>query len=120
MICLLDTGGDEFIILARVDRKTAEQIAERIRNLIKETEENFGVSITVDGQQTHLTLSLGVAEISPALTTLDILINNADRALYHSKHTRDKVTLYNLDEINRCSQCQQRLAVGLHVYLDEK
>jgi diguanylate cyclase (GGDEF)-like protein/PAS domain S-box-containing protein len=103
--------GDEIVILTQVDDERAQQIAERIRELVEITEQLNGLRIEVDGIQKSITLSLGVAEIDPTMTSLGDLTTRADLALYHSKHRRNTVTVYNQKEIKNCLVCQQRPAV---------
>lgn len=83
-------GGEEFVVmLCDTPIKTAEKIAERIRNSIE------NLDILYDGQHLNLTISIGVAQYK---TEIDItaknLVDRADKALYNSKQTgRNKVSL---------------------------
>ena len=93
-------GGDEFaVILPAADRQAAEAIAERLR-------------ITVADRASLLrpvTVSLGVATLSPSTTTATQLIEEADKALYDSKQAgRNRVTHYE----TLASPSTQRLAIG--------
>jgi diguanylate cyclase (GGDEF)-like protein/PAS domain S-box-containing protein len=80
-------GGEEYvIILPEADLEGGALIAERIRRMVAETE------IILAEEVVHVTISVGVAAISPSRPTLELLIDNADRALYIAKQSgRDQV-----------------------------
>jgi len=83
-------GGEEFVVmLSDTPSKTAQKIAERIRNSIE------NLDILYDGQHLNLTISIGVAQYNPEIdTTAKTLVDRADKALYGSKQTgRNKVTV---------------------------
>jgi diguanylate cyclase (GGDEF)-like protein len=83
-------GGEEFVVmLSDTPAKTAQKIAERIRNSIE------NLDILYDGQHLNLTISIGVAQYNPEIdTTAKSLVDRADKALYGSKQTgRNKVTV---------------------------
>jgi diguanylate cyclase (GGDEF)-like protein len=75
-------GGEEFlIILAQTAMYQAMHIAERIRQAVEQsvfTYEDVGVAVTI---------SIGVAEMSPESLTINDVINKADLALYEAKKT---------------------------------
>ena len=79
-------GGEEFIILApETDAKGAMRIAEKIRTLI--------ASHAFEGAG-NVTVSLGVAELTPQDKEVDAIIKRADNALYISKKEgRNRATL---------------------------
>jgi diguanylate cyclase (GGDEF)-like protein/PAS domain S-box-containing protein len=73
-------GGDEFIILcerlAGVD--DAAMIAERVARAV-------AAPVTYDGQQLHPTVSIGIAVAQNADTTPEILVRDAEAAMYQAK-----------------------------------
>ncbi|MCK4864877.1 MAG: GGDEF domain-containing protein [Gammaproteobacteria bacterium] len=79
-------GGEEFVILApRTDLIEAEDLANRIRKVIREATMPSG---------DKLTCSFGVAEYRLDRDSPSVLFDRADKALYESKHNgRDRVTL---------------------------
>ncbi|MBS1250142.1 MAG: Response regulator PleD [Chloroflexi bacterium] len=80
-------GGEEFvIILPESGQAEAFLIAERVRKSIAAT------PFTIDSQKIDMTLSLGVAEITPETKTLSDLIKAADRAMYQSKQNGRNLT----------------------------
>jgi diguanylate cyclase (GGDEF)-like protein len=88
-------GGEEFIVL--VEGATPDQclaIVERIRQAVAR------LSIQIEQSVVKVTISLGLASMipDPALT-LDVLINNADQALYKAKQQgRDRAVVWTPDE----------------------
>jgi diguanylate cyclase (GGDEF)-like protein len=85
-------GGEEFIVLLpKTTAHDAVEVAEAIRLAVKGLQISHSQSSAAD----HVTLSLGVAcGIPPAGMQDHQLIEQADQALYMSKHRgRDRVTL---------------------------
>ena len=73
-------GGEEFMcILPRTDVSTAKQIAERFLCAINQ-------STVVKGHQDKVTVSIGIAALSPQCHDIKQLYINADQALYQAKH----------------------------------
>jgi diguanylate cyclase (GGDEF)-like protein len=74
-------GGEEFVVmLPQSDAATAVRLAERLRKAI-ETHR-----FVYDGLVLRQTVSLGVAEISPAIRTSKALLEAADQKLYQAKN----------------------------------
>lgn len=85
-------GGEEFcILLQNASESLAMTVAERLRN---EIESHAGQAIR-STQEIRITSSFGVAMLSEHTPDLAVLIENADQALYASKHAgRNRVTLW--------------------------
>src|SRR5690606_6805348 len=67
-------GGEEFgVFLAQTSRETAEDVAERLRQLI--ANETF----YIDGRELHITLSIGIA-LARDKTSFEQLYADADAA----------------------------------------
>jgi diguanylate cyclase (GGDEF)-like protein len=83
-------GGDEFtLLLPETDRPQAERLAGRLRAAFHTR------SLSIDGNACLLTLSIGIAEATLSMATLDALIKAADRALYEAKSRgRDRAVCY--------------------------
>lgn len=83
-------GGEEFIILLpNSDADEAAHVAERIRRNV--------MSYRIDPEKTQagITVSMGIAEKSMKMTTIDHLIRCADQALYNAKEAgRNCVKIY--------------------------
>lgn len=85
-------GGDEFVIL--MPQTNAEQaflLAERIRKAVETAD------IDVEGIALSATISLGVAEIAPAIdSSVESIISRADKALYQAKQSgRNHAVIYS-------------------------
>lgn len=88
-------GGEEFgVILPNTDLEGAIQVAEMIRQAIKQLNIFHAASKISD----YLTLSLGIASQIPSPKTLpDELITQADRALYRAKNQgRNRLVVQSL------------------------
>jgi len=73
-------GGEEFAIgLVECDREGARQIAERIRLAVEQS------SVLWKGRLVPVTVSIGVAMLTPDVTRVEALIDRADKALYRAK-----------------------------------
>ena len=73
-------GGEEFIIiLPNTDKKNALNVAEKIRRTVKEA------PYINDKISFHITISIGVTEVTPKDTEIKHLIKRADEALYIAK-----------------------------------
>lgn len=82
-------GGEEFIIiLVNAPKEPAIKIAEKIRVSIENSK--------LLGDDRPLTISIGVSSYPNDSKQFETLVENADKALYHSKNTgRNKVSFYN-------------------------
>lgn len=73
-------GGEEFVIaMPETNREAAAQTAERLRQTIADS------PIDTRAGSLRITASLGAALADKNLTSLDVLLSNADEALYHAK-----------------------------------
>ncbi|GAB2900977.1 hypothetical protein GCM10027046_32450 [Uliginosibacterium flavum] len=87
-------GGEEFCIaLPGTDAEQAWQVAERIR---KAVQAEVGAALPLDPQPV-ITTSFGVSTVTAGAASADILADQADQALYYSKHNgRNRCTTYSL------------------------
>src|SRR5690606_41482132 len=77
-------GGDEFVLLLpNADRATAEEVAQRIRNVV------FNTTLEVDVKIVRVKVSVGVAGFPEDGTVLQTLLAVADRAMYKDKELRE-------------------------------
>lgn len=87
-------GGEEFvIILSNTDSQGAVQVAEKIRQAIADLHIVHPDSLV----SPYLTVSLGIASVVPTgETTPDLIISQADQALYLAKNQgRDRFLVYD-------------------------
>ena len=84
-------GGDEFVvILPETDKKTAAEVAERIRTVVEKTR----IEDAHHGLGWHITASLGIASFAEDAAEKADLIHKADQALYHAKSCgRNRIAL---------------------------
>lgn len=88
-------GGDEFVaILPHTDKVGAFLAAERLREAI-ENESFVGAEKLKNGK---ITISLGINSFPDYGDSVDEILSNADKALYHAKNTgRNRVVLYSTE-----------------------
>ncbi len=106
-------GGDEFVVAAPVTSPTdASEVAEDVLR-------QLGGALRLDGYDgVRVTASLGVALYPDDGTTADLLLANADAAMYHSKQSgRNLVSLY-LPGMSEDAQAQGQLAHELRRALE--
>jgi len=83
-------GGEEFVILL-ADTNTADALifTERLRKTVEES------VVIYNDIEIKYTVSLGIAEVEPSLSSVSQWLENVDKALYQSKNDgRNKVTSY--------------------------
>ncbi|MEK6220874.1 MAG: diguanylate cyclase [Chloroflexota bacterium] len=83
-------GGEEFVVLLpETDATQSLKTADRIRAAFEIA------SIPTDAGDLKITASLGLASLTPEITTLDALLDNADTALYQAKENgRNQVKIW--------------------------
>lgn len=73
-------GGEEFTaILPEASSETAAEVAERLRQSIAD------LTVTFENRAIHVTVSIGVATLTPEDTSVEDLLKRADDALYQAK-----------------------------------
>lgn len=82
-------GGEEFVVICPdTDLNAAAQCAERLRLKVSE------LRLPIRGASFSLTISVGVAERRPGMSSVDALLASADAALYAAKGAgRNRVVL---------------------------
>lgn len=90
-------GGEEFaVLLPETDKAKATEVAERLRLAIQQAR----VSLPTGGPPLQLSCSIGVTALSSNEDTMDILISQADGALYQAKNTgRNRVCVANVTNV---------------------
>jgi diguanylate cyclase (GGDEF)-like protein len=82
-------GGEEFMLLAPLTEEAGAMVqAQRLCEAVRE------VRLTTDAGDLSVTLSLGVASVSPTDASAEVAVSRADAALYQAKEAgRDQVQL---------------------------
>lgn len=85
-------GGEEFmVVMPETDVDDAAYVAERVRRAI----ETRPFVVGADGQQVEVTVSIGVAVSTGEERAAEVLMRQADMALYSSKNNgRNKVSIF--------------------------
>jgi len=77
-------GGDEFIVLlSDVDKELAEEVAQRIRNVV------FSTTLEVDVKMVRIKVNVGAASYPESGNNLQAVMAAADRAMYKDKDLRE-------------------------------
>ncbi len=88
-------GGDEFAaVVDGADRARAGEVAERLRELIREPVQLAGVSLAVGA-------SVGAALAPEHGSTHDVLLSRADAAMYEAKRTRTGSAMFSVERDSR-------------------
>ncbi|UCF96803.1 MAG: diguanylate cyclase [Spirochaetaceae bacterium] len=87
-------GGEEFvIILPETGKRGAITVAERLREKIAD------YTFKLAEEDVHMTMSFGIAELSPTDKDHSEIIKNADYAMYKAKNSgRNRVAVYPSDD----------------------
>jgi diguanylate cyclase (GGDEF)-like protein/PAS domain S-box-containing protein len=108
-------GGDEFAILVDVDpdgNNDAEQVAKRVIS-------GIGMPFEVDGNELHVSVSIGIAYGGPYAENAGQLMRNADLAMYRAKAAgAGRYALYHPD-MHSALVDRLQLATDLRRGLDE-
>jgi diguanylate cyclase (GGDEF)-like protein len=77
-------GGDEFIVLlSGTDQKVAEEVAQRVRNVV------FSTTLEVDVKMVRIKVNVGAASYPESGNNLQAVMAAADRAMYKDKDLRE-------------------------------
>ncbi|MFV1850316.1 MAG: diguanylate cyclase [Thalassospira sp.] len=84
-------GGEEFcIVIPEADEQGIRRLLDRIRQEIE------ALVFTFDGKKVQVTCSIGVAFLDDTIISALQMIECADKALYHAKHTgRNRLIVYS-------------------------
>lgn len=77
-------GGDEFVVLlSNADKEIAEEVAQRIRNVV------FSTTLEVDVKMVRIKANVGAATFPDNGNALQVVVAAADRLMYKDKELRD-------------------------------
>lgn len=87
-------GGEEFaIVLPETDTASAQLVAERLRQCVAET------PVFTQNGVVNFTISVGVASMTDGISTMAVLLDRADTAMYQAKETgRNRVCTVSLED----------------------
>lgn len=85
-------GGEEFVVaLEDTDAEGAQVVAERLRRKVEQT-------VVTHGENIRFTISLGIAELNPHITSVADWLEAADKGLYQAKEGgRNQAVIYESD-----------------------
>lgn len=108
-------GGDEFVILLPDirDRFTAGAVAHRI---LRRLEQPF----IIGEQEVFVTVSIGIATYPEDGETSELLVRNADTAMYHAKEQGKAAYQYYSEAMNEASVERLSLEGGLRRALEDE
>ncbi|MFO7325138.1 MAG: diguanylate cyclase, partial [Pseudomonadota bacterium] len=106
-------GGDEFVILLPElrNRLAAGTVANRIL-------EKLDRPFNIGGTEVFVTASIGIATYPADGTSAEVLLRNADTAMYHAKQQGKAAFQYYSREMNAASMQRLKLESGLRHALD--
>jgi diguanylate cyclase (GGDEF)-like protein len=107
-------GGDEFaVLLTSIDDASAGRLAAKIGDAL-------AAPYSIDGQEMHVTASIGVAPLSAAVSTPEILMMQADLALYRAKDEGRNCHRFHDRELDRQVRRRTLLARDLHLAIERE
>lgn len=100
-------GGEEFaIMLPETPLVFAAEVAERLRQTLD------AARIEYAGQDLHVTASLGVAEFSPRIESIESLLHSADCAMYDAKADgRNRIAVFFENDLRVLAAVPEQVAV---------
>ena len=104
-------GGDEFVVVLTVaDVVAAERVASKILKALSQPYQ-------IDGQRLHTTSSIGIALFPVDGETVDVLMRNADAAMYHAKSAGRNNVQFFTASMNQAARDRRQLEEDLHLAL---
>lgn len=86
-------GGDEFLVFLK-GMSTQQEVEDRAKSLLHELEIEF----SKEGKESKVTCSIGIALCNSCNIPVDLLLQNADRAMFRAKE-QGKNQIYFYDEL---------------------
>lgn len=107
-------GGDEFVVvLTGADAVAAERVAGK---MLKSLSQPYDI----DGHQLHATSSIGIAVFPGDGESVEILMRNADAAMYHAKSTGRNNVQFFTASMNQAASDRRQLEEDLHLALQHQ
>jgi predicted signal transduction protein with EAL and GGDEF domain len=107
-------GGDEFVVvLTGVEATAAGSVADKILKTL-------GIAYSVESHELHTTPSIGIAVFPEDGDTADVLMQNADTAMYHAKSAGRNNVQFFTTAMNQAARDRHELEGGLHLALERE
>ncbi|HRD91601.1 MAG TPA: PAS domain S-box protein [Accumulibacter sp.] len=104
-------GGDEFVVvLTGTDAAAAERVAAKVLKALSQPYQ-------FDGHTVHTTSSIGITVFPGDGETADLLMRNADAAMYHAKAAGRNNVQFFTASMNELARDRRQLEEGLHLAL---
>ncbi len=106
-------GGDEFVVaLAGADAAAAERVAGKILAALSP-------AFHFDGHSLHTTSSIGIAVFPTDGETVEVLMRNADAAMYHAKSAGRNNLQFFAASMNELASDRRQLEEDMHLALQQ-
>jgi diguanylate cyclase (GGDEF)-like protein/PAS domain S-box-containing protein len=106
-------GGDEFVVvLTGADAVAAERVAAKVLKALSQP-------CQIDGHGLHTTSSIGIAVFPGDGETVEILMRNADAAMYHAKSAGRNNVQFFTASMNEAARDRRQLEEDLHLALQQ-
>jgi len=107
-------GGDEFVVvLTGVEATAAGIVADKILKTL-------GLTYRIESHELHTTPSIGIAVFPDDAETADVLMQNADTAMYHAKSAGRNNVQFFTAAMNQAARDRHELEGGLHLALERE
>ncbi len=107
-------GGDEFVVvLTGADALAAERVAGKILKALSRTYQ-------IEGHALHSTSSIGIAVFPADGESVEVLMQNADAAMYHAKSAGRNNVQFFTASMNEAASDRRQLEEDLHLALQQK
>lgn len=112
-------GGDEFVVLLSAEAQTETEAAHQTLLVAEKIQAALGKPYNLAGSDCHISTSIGVRVYPLADESADILIANADTAMYKAKQDgRNRVCFYN-ENMQEAADEWLSLKNDLHIAIDK-
>ncbi len=112
-------GGDEFVIIVTELDDSIGLAAHAVRGVAEELRLRLSAPCQIEGQELHITPSVGVSLFPKADTGIDDILKQADTAMYRAKAAGRNAIHFFLPNMQDAADEQLRLNIELRKALDE-
>lgn len=113
-------GGDEFVIIVTELDDSIGLAAHAVRGVAEELRLRLSAPCQIEGQELHITLSVGVSLFPKADTGIDDILKQADTAMYRAKAAGRNAIHFFLPSMQEAADERFRLNMELRKALDEE